>query len=141
MPYIPILKCHMWFLRFFFIFIFLFNWRLITILWCFLPHTDMNQPQVYMCPLSWSPLPPPSPSHPSSLSQCTGLECPFHASNLDCSSISNMVIYMFQCYSLKSSHAPHFPQSPKLGSLYLCLFCYLVYRVVVTILLNSKYMC
>ena len=31
----------------------------------------MNQPWVYMCPPSWTPLPPPSPSHPSGLSQCT----------------------------------------------------------------------
>ena len=36
----------------------------------------MNQPQVYMCPPSQSPLPPGSPSHPSGLSQCTGFECP-----------------------------------------------------------------
>ena len=31
----------------------------------------MNQPWVYMCPPSWTPLPSPSPSHPSGLSQCT----------------------------------------------------------------------
>ena len=36
----------------------------------------MNQPWVYMCPPSRTPLPPPSPSHPSGLSQCTGFECP-----------------------------------------------------------------
>ena len=36
----------------------------------------MNQPQVYTCSPSWTPLPPPSPSHPSGLSQCTGFECP-----------------------------------------------------------------
>ena len=47
-----------------------------TILTWFLPHIDMSQPWVYMCPPSWSPLPPPSPSHPSGLSQCTGFECP-----------------------------------------------------------------
>ena len=29
-----------------------FNWRLITILWWFLPYIDMNQPWVYMCPPS-----------------------------------------------------------------------------------------
>ena len=54
-----------------------FNWRLITLqfLWWFLPYTDMNQPWVYMCPPSWTPLPPPSPSHPSGLSQSTGFEC------------------------------------------------------------------
>ena len=54
----------------------LFNWRLITILWWFLPYIDMNQPRVYMCPPSWTPLPPPFPSHPSGSSQCTSPEHP-----------------------------------------------------------------
>ena len=31
----------------------------------------MNQPWIYMCSPSWSPFPPPSPSHPSGSSQCT----------------------------------------------------------------------
>ena len=39
-----------------------------TILRWFLPHIDMNQPWVY--------IPPPSPSHPFGLSQCTSFECP-----------------------------------------------------------------
>ena len=47
-----------------------------TILWWFLAYIDMNQPWVYMCPPLWTPLPPPSPPHPSELSQCTGFECP-----------------------------------------------------------------
>ena len=47
-----------------------------------------------MCPPTQNPLSPPSPPH--------------HASNLDWSSLSHMVIYMFQCYSLKSYH-PHGP--------------------------------
>ena len=46
----------------------------------------------------------------------------FHASNLDWWSISHMVIYVFQCYSLKSSHSLLLPHSPKVCSLYLCLF-------------------
>ena len=64
-----------------------------------------------------------------------------HASNLDWRSISHMVIYMFQSYSLKSSHPLLFPQSPKVCSLHLCLLCFLTYRVIVTIFLNSVYMC
>ena len=62
---------------------FFFNGRLITILLWFLPYIDMNQPQMYMSPHptapalpSWALLPPPSPSHPSGLSQCIGFECP-----------------------------------------------------------------
>ena len=60
-----------------------------------------------------------------------------HASNLDWRSISHIVIYMLQCYSLKSSHPHLLPQSPKDGSLHLCLFCCLSYRVIITIFLNS----
>ena len=47
-----------------------------TILWWFLPYIDMNPPCVYTCPPSWTPLLPPSPSHPSGSSQCTGPEHP-----------------------------------------------------------------
>ena len=36
----------------------------------------MNQPWVYMCSPSWTPRPPPSPSHPSGSSQCTSPEHP-----------------------------------------------------------------
>ena len=50
------------------------------------------------------------------------------------------IIYMFQCYSFKSSHPRLLPQSPKVCSLHLCLFCCLAYRVIVTIFLNSIYM-
>ena len=63
-----------------------------------------------------------------------------HASNLDWWSISHMIIYMFQCCSLKSSHPRLLPQSPKVCSLHLCLFCCLAYTVIVTIFLNSIYM-
>ena len=47
-----------------------------TILWLFLLCINMNQPGVYTCPPSWTHLPPPSPSHPSGLSQSTGFGCP-----------------------------------------------------------------
>ena len=53
-------------------------------------------------PLSRSPLPLPYPSHSSGLSQCTGFEC--LVSWIELGLVSHMVIYMFQCYSLKSSH-------------------------------------
>ena len=48
-----------------------------------------------------------------------------------------MKIYMFQCYSLKSSHPRLLPHSSKVCFLHLCLFCCLAYRVIVTIFLNS----
>ena len=52
----------------------------------------------------------------------------FHASNLDWWSISYMIIYMFQCSSLKSSHPCLLPKSPKICPLYLCLFHYTDYH-------------
>ena len=64
----------------------------------------------------------------------------YHASNLDWWLISYMIFYMFQCHSSKSSHPLPLPQSPKDCSLHQCLFCCLVYRVIVTIFLNSIYM-
>ena len=51
-----------------------------------------------------------------------------------------MVIYIFQCYSFKSSHPHLLPQSPKVCSLSLCLFCCLAYRVIIVIFLNSTCM-
>ena len=70
----------------------------------------MSQPWVYMCPPLWTPLPPHYPQgHPIASS----LSTLFHASNLDWQSVSHMVIYMFQCYFLKSSHPCLLPQIPK----------------------------
>ena len=41
-----------------------------------LPYIDLNLPWVYICSPSWTPVPPPSPSHPSGSSQCTSPEHP-----------------------------------------------------------------
>ena len=119
-----------------------FNWRLITLQYCggfchiftwishgctCVPHPE---PPSHLPPY---PIPQGHPSAPalSTLSQ---------ASNLDWRSISHMIIYMFHCYSLKSSHPHLLPQSPTVCSLHLCLFCCLTYRVIITIFLNSTYM-
>ena len=101
-------------------------------------HESAMGVHVFPHPKSPSHLPPhPIPQgHPSA----PALSALFHPLNLDWSSISHMVIYMFQCYSLKSSHPHLLPQSPKVCSLYLCLFCCLAYRVIITIFLNSIYM-
>ena len=64
----------------------------------------------------------------------------YRASNLDWRLVSYMILYMFQCHSPKSSHPLPLPQSPKDCSIHQCLFCCLVYRVIVTIFLNSIYM-
>ena len=88
-------------ISFFFVFSFIFiSWRLIILQYCsgFLSYIDMNQPWIYMC----SPLPPPSPSHPSGSSQCTSSEHLSHASTLGWRSVSHLIVYLFQCYSLRT---------------------------------------
>ena len=81
-----------------------------------------------------------SHSIPLCYPRATTLSALLHAFNLHWPSILHMVIYMFQCYSLKSSHPCLLPQNPKVCFLHLCLFCCLAYRIVVTIFLNSMYM-
>ena len=65
----------------------------------------------------------------------------YPASNLDWWFISYMTLYMFQCHSPKSSYPLPLPQSPKVRSEHLCLFCCLAYKVIITIFLNSIHMC
>ena len=98
----------------------------------------MNQPWIYMCSPSQSPLPPPSPSDPSGSSQCTSPEHLSHASNLGWWSVSPLIVYFFQCYSLRTSHPRLLPQSLKDCSVHLCLFFCFAYRIIINIFLNSK---
>jgi len=60
---------------FFFTFLFYFIFKLYIIV-LVLPNIKMNPPQVYMCSPSWTLLPPPSPYHPSGLSQCSSPKHP-----------------------------------------------------------------
>ena len=72
----------------------------------------MNQPWIYMYSPSQSLLPPPTPPYPNGSSQCTSPEHLSHASKLGWWSVSPLIIYMFQCCSLKTSHPCLLPQSP-----------------------------
>ena len=123
-------------------FFFHFNWRLITLQYCGgFCHTFTWIRHGCTCVPHPEPPPhlPPHPitqGHPSA----PALSTLSHASNLEWWSISHMIIYMFQCYSLKSYHPRLLPQSPKVCSLHLCLFCCLAYRVIITIFLYSIYM-
>ena len=103
-----------------------------------LPYIEMNPPQVYMCYPSWTLLPPHTiplgrPSAPA-----PGIQ--YRASNLDWRLVPYMILYIFQCHSPKSSHPLPLPQSPKDCSIHQCLVYCLIYRVIVTIFLNSIYM-
>ena len=114
-----------------------FNWRLITLQYCGgFCHSYTWISHGCTCSPSWTPLTPSSPSHPSESSQCTSLEHPALCKETGLVTISHMIIHMFQCYSLKLSHPHHLTQSPKVCSLHLCL-CYLAYRLIITIFLNS----
>ena len=124
------------FLSQFYLFIFLL-YNIVLIL----PYIDMNLPWVYMCShpgppshLTPHPIPLGQPSAPAPNTL-------YHASNLDWQFISHVIIYMFQFHSPISSLPRPLPQSPKDCSIHLCLFCCLAYRVIVTIFLNSIYMC
>ena len=120
-----------------------FNWRLITLQYCtgFAIYQHESATGVHVFPIL-NPL--------SLLPPCTitlgHLSAPapsiqYHASNLDWQFVSYLIVYMFQCHSLKSSHPLPLPQSLKVCSIHLCLFCCLAYRVIITIFLNSLYMC
>ena len=80
-------------------------------------------------------------SHPSGSSQCTRPEHPVSCTKPGLaihSTYDNIHVSM-----LFSQIIPPclLPQSLTVYSLYLCLFCCLAYRVIITIFLNSIYMC
>ena len=60
-----------------------------------------------------------------------------HALNSHWSSILHMVMYMFRCYSLTSSHPLLLSLNPKVCSLSLCLLCCPAHRIIGTIFLDS----
>ena len=122
------------FLLLFFIFI-IFYFLVFTILYWFcristwirhrytrVPHPEPSS----LLPPRTIPLGHPSAPAPS---------IQYRALNLDWRLVSYMILYMFQCHSPKSSHPLPLPQSPKDCSILQCLFCCLVYRVIVTIFL------
>ena len=89
----------------------------------FLPYINMNKLRVYRCPPIMNPLHLPPHPIPLGCPRALALSAVLHALNLHWSSISHMVIYMFQCYSLISSHPCLLPHRPIVSSLHLSLFC------------------
>ena len=123
------------FFFFFYFLLFIFNWRIITVLWWFC-HTSTWISHRYTCVLpSWTPLLPCSPPHPSRLSQSPGFGFP--ASHIKFPlAVSHMVMYMFQCCSF-SPHSLFPPLCPKACSSCLCLLCCSAHRIVGPISLDS----
>ena len=108
-----------------------FNWRIITLLWWFLPYINMNPPQEFMCPLHPEP-PSHLPPHPilPGCHRAWALGALLCTSNSHCLSVLHMIVYMSQCYSLDSSHPLLLPLSP-VCSLRPCLLCGPAHRIIV----------
>ena len=101
-----------------FIYLFILLYNIVLVL----PYIDMNPPWVYMGSPSWTPLPPPSPSHPSGSSQCTSPEHPV-------SCIKPGLVICFTCDNLHvsmpfSHYHLAFALSHRLQKtvLYICVF-------------------
>ena len=127
----------LWFCQFLFFLLLFFNFTILYWFWhiskwichrytC-VPHSE---PSSLLLPHT-IPLGHPTAPAPS-IQYCV--------SNLDWRLVSYMILYIFQCHSPKSSHPLALPQSPQDCSIHQCLFCCLIYRVIVTIFLNSIYM-
>ena len=113
-----------------------FIWMIITLQYCDgFCHTSTRIGHRYTCvsPSILNPFPLPSHPIPLGCPRALALDILLQISNSHWSSILHMVMYMFQCYSFKSSHPLLFPQSPKVYSLHLCLLCCPVNRIVSTI--------
>ena len=123
----------------FFLFLKIFNWRLNTLQYCigFAIHQHESATGVHVFPIR-TPLPHPSPYHPSGTFQNTS---PKHPVSWIESGLAIHFLYDIIHISMPFSQIilPH-PQSPKDCSIHQCLYCCLTYRVIITIFLNSIYM-
>ena len=86
----------------------------------------MNQPWVYLCSPSRTPLPPPSPSHPSGSSPCTSPEHPVSCiePGLDvCFTYDNIHVSMLFSQIIPPLPSPTEPKSLFFTSISLLLSC------------------
>ena len=123
------------FFNFYFYFILLYNTALV------LPYTDMNLPRVYMSSQSWTPLPPPTPYHLSGSSPCTSPKHP-----VSCIEHRLAIRFLHDIIHVSVPFSQIIPPSPSPSeskSLFYTSVSLLLsrYRVIITIFLNSIYMC
>ena len=99
------------------------NWKIIALQYCAGFIISITQPQIYTCPLRLEP-PFHLPPHliPLGCHRAPGLRSLRRRANSHWLSILHMVMYMFPCCSLNSSH-PLLPLLSKVCLLRLCLHC------------------
>ena len=102
-------------------------------------HQHASTTGVHVFPIL-NPLPPPSPYHPSGSSQCTRPKLP-----VSCIKSGPAIHFLHDIIHVLMPFCQIIPPPPHLQSLkdcsiHLCLFCCLIYRVVIINFLNSIYM-
>ena len=94
---------------------------------------------IHTAPPSGTSLPPPTPSHPSGVSQSTDLSSLLHTANSHWLCILHMVMYLFATLHLSHPLLPLL-RPVSLCSLCLCRHCCPPNRFISTIVLDSTYM-
>ena len=103
-------------------------------------HQHESATGVHVFPIL-KPLPPPSLYHPFGSSQCTSPKHP-----VPCIEPRLAIHFLYDIMHVSMPFSQIIPPSPspkesKDCSIHLCLFCCLAYRVIITIFLNTIYMC
>ena len=123
----------LFFFNFYFYFILLYNTVLV------LPYIDMNQSRVYMSSQSWTPLPHPIPYHLSGSSPCTSPKHP-----VCCIEHRLVIRFLHDSIHVSMPFSHIIPPSPSESKSPFCTSVSLLLshiRVIITIFLNSIYMC
>ena len=124
------------FLSFFLNYLFILLYNIVLVL----PYIDLTSPWVYICSPSWTPLPTPSPSHPSGSSQCASPEHPVSCIKPGLAirfTYDNLHVLMSFFHIIPPSPSP--TESKRLFNTSVSLLLSHV-QVIITIFLNSIYM-